>query len=397
MNTTQFIARVKNILTTPKTEWPVIAGEPATVAGLYKGYIAIIALIPVAMGFIKGSLIGYGAFGITVRTSIVSGLTGAVVGYALGLALVYLMALIIDALAPTFGGQKNPVQALKTAAYAWTAAWVANIGLLVPWVGLLIVLAGGCYSIYLLYLGLTATMKCPPEKAGGYTALSFVCGFALSLILSVVVGAITSAGNAPAFDQNSWLGKMEAASKQMEAAQKSGDADAQMKASRKMVGAALGGGDQVEALAPELLKPFVPETLGGLKRTDFSAQRNGAMGVQVSEARATYSDAKGRSLQLEISDMGGMKGLMGLANQVGVESDRQTEHGYEKIYKQGGRLAHERWDTQSKNGEFGITVGERFSVKVSGGAGSIDEIKALVMHLDLAGLEALKNKGVKKD
>jgi hypothetical protein len=37
-------------------------------------------------------------------------------------------------------------------------------------------------------------------------------------------------------------------------------------------------------------------------------------------------------------------------------------------------------------------LGERFSVKASGDAGSIDELKTA----DLAGLEALKNQGIKK-
>ena len=46
MDLNKLIARVKGILLTPKTEWPVIAGEPATVADLYKGYIIWLAAIP---------------------------------------------------------------------------------------------------------------------------------------------------------------------------------------------------------------------------------------------------------------------------------------------------------------------------------------------------------------
>lgn len=402
------IERIKNLLLTPKTEWPVIDAEAVTVPDLYKSYIVIVALIPTVMGFIKNSLIGYGGFGITVRTSLVSGLTGAVIGYVLSLGAVFVMALIIDALAPTFGAQKNQTQALKTTAYAWTASWVASIGLLVPWLGWLIVLAGAVYSIYLLYLGLPVTMKCPPEKAPGYTALSFVCALVLGWIVSILVavvtgtsmtagGTVSGAGNQTAFDQNTWLGQMEAASKKMEAAQKSGDADAQKKAAGEMLGTALGGGDKVEALEPGLLKPFVPETLAGLKRASFSAERNGAMGMQVSEARATYAGADGRSLNLEITDMGSMKGLASLARWAGVENATETDHGYDKTYKQGGRLIHEQWDSQSRRGEFGIVLGDRFSVKVSGNAGSADELKAAVTSLDLAGLEALKNQGVRKD
>src|SRR5690348_13600101 len=104
-------ARAKGMLLSPKTEWAAAAGETDSVRGLYIGYIMILAALPAIAGFIKGSLIGYGMLGITVRTPIVSGVIGMLVGYGLGLVVAYLMALIIDALAPTFGGQKNQVQA----------------------------------------------------------------------------------------------------------------------------------------------------------------------------------------------------------------------------------------------------------------------------------------------
>ncbi|HZW50250.1 MAG TPA: YIP1 family protein, partial [Rudaea sp.] len=202
-------------------------------------------------------------------------------------------------------------------------------------------------------------------------------------------------------DKNSALGALVAmgqnaqkASKQMEAAQKSGDANAQAQAAGQMLGAVLGGGSQVEALAPEAIKAFVPDTLAGMKRTSVSAERNGAMGMQVSNATATYSDGQ-HTLHLEIADTGSAKGIMALAGAVGVESDNETDHGYDKTYKQDGRLVHEQWDTQSKDGEFGIILGNRFSVKVSGNADSIDTLKAAVGSVKLADLEALKNQGVK--
>ena len=419
MDFNKLIARVKAILATPKTEWPVIAAEPATVADLYKNYIIWLAAVPAVCQFIKGSFIGYGAFGISYRTPIGAGITGMIVGYALTLALVYVVALIVDALAPTFSGQKNQVQALKTVAYAWTASWVGGIGVLIPWLGVLIILAALIYGIYLLYLGLPNTMKCPPDKAGGYTAVTIIIAIVLSWIIGIVVAGIVGTGafmsgatthsmsgiggGDVTIDKDSALGKldawskkMEAAGKQMESAQKSGDANAQSDALAKVVGTALGGGDQVEALAPDVLKPFVPETLGGMKRTDFSAERNGAIGMQVSEAHATYSDGSARSLRLEVTDTGSAKGIMSLAGWAAVQNDRETDHGYEKTYKQNGRLVHEQWDNQTKYGEYGIVLGDRFAVKVSGNADSIDQLKAAVASVNLAGLEALKDFGVKK-
>ncbi|MGB2789428.1 MAG: YIP1 family protein, partial [Dokdonella sp.] len=96
MDFAKLMARVKAILITPKTEWPVIAAEPETVAGLYKNYILILAAIPAVFGFIKGSIIGFSLFGITARTPMVSGIIGMLVTYGLTLVIVYVLALIID-------------------------------------------------------------------------------------------------------------------------------------------------------------------------------------------------------------------------------------------------------------------------------------------------------------
>lgn len=419
----KIVARVKNILLTPKTEWPVIAGESETVQSLYLNYILVLAAIPAVFGFIKNSIIGNTWFGVTVHTGIGAGITGMIVYYVLSLAMVFVMALIIDALAGTFGAQKNQVQALKTVAYAYTACWIAGVGVILGiGLGALIALAGGIYSIYLLYLALPNTMKCPPDKAGGYTAVSIICAIVLGWIVMLFVGGIVgtsmlgSAGSvnlgsngihldgsdsSVSVDKSSALGALVAmgqnaqkASAKLEAAQKSGDANAQAQATGQMLGAVLGGGSQVEALAPDAIKAFVPDTLAGMKRTSLSAERNGAMGMQVSNANATYSDGQ-HTLNLEIADTGSAKGIMALAGAVGVESDNETDHGYDKTYKQDGRLVHEQWDTQNKDGEYSIILGNRFSVKVSGNADNIDQLKAAVGSIKLADLEALKNQGVK--
>jgi hypothetical protein len=414
----KLIARVKAMLLTPKTEWPVVASEPATVGGLYKNYILLLAAIPVVFAFIDMSLIGMNVpFGGFMRLGIGAGLTTMVLSYVLSLAGVYVVALIVDALAPTFGGQKDRVQALKVVAYAYTASWIAGAGQIVPGIGFLILLAGGIYSIYLLYLGLPHTMKCPPEKAAGYTAVTIIIAIILWFVIAAVVGAIggigmysrggaglTGGDSDVTFDEDSTLGKMERWSKEveeanekLEAAQQSGDEEAQAAALKAMMGAALGGGQQVESLSTERLKPFIPETLAGMPRTDFSVQRNDAMGLQITEARASYADEAGRTLELEITDAGTAKGLLALADWSGMENETETDTGYEKTYREDGRLIHEQWDREGKNGEYAVVLGDRFTVKVSGGGNDLDDLKDAVGQVDLRALERLKNEGVKEN
>ncbi|MEP6896966.1 MAG: Yip1 family protein [Rhodanobacter sp.] len=415
-------ARVKAILLTPKTEWPVAAAEPATIGGLYAGYIAIVSALPAIAGFIKGSLVGTTVFGITVRTPIAMGAVGMLLSYALTLALAYVMALIINALAPTFGGQKDMVQALKTVAYAWTASWIAGIATIVPWLGWLIAIAGAIYGVYLLYLGLPHTMKCPPEKAGGYAAVSIIIAIVLSWIIALIVGGVIgtaamsgaalggsmhltgSDGNAVTVNGDSALGQLaamgqraEQASKDLDAAQKSGDTKAQSAAMGKMMGAMAGSSGPVEALAPDQIKTFLPDSLGGLKRSSISAQRNGAMGMQVSDATADYSNGSDQHITLEVTDTGGAKGFIAMAAAMAPEEDKETDHGYEKTYTVDGNMVHEEWDSQSKSGEYSVVLGKRFTVKANGNAGSIDQLKQAVAGIDLAKLESMKNSGVKSD
>jgi hypothetical protein len=183
------VDRVKRILLSPRTEWEVIDAEQTTPAALYTGYIAPLA----AIGPIAG-LIGYTVFGVpvpigTIRVPLGSALTGAVLGYVLTLAGTYILALIIDALAPTFNGQRNQVQALKLAAYSLTAMWVAGIFALIPWLRPLVLV--GLYSLYLLHLGLPVLMKPPREKVSPYMAVVALVAIALFVIVGTIAGRIT--------------------------------------------------------------------------------------------------------------------------------------------------------------------------------------------------------------
>ena len=416
MDFNKLIARVKNILLTPKTEWPVIAAEPDSVAGLYKNYILILAAIPAVIAFLRYSVIGITIpiIGGTYKLGVGAGLTQMILTYVIGLAVAYLMMLIIDALAPSFGGQKDQTQALKSIAYAYTASWVASILTLIGGLGFLVLLVAGIYGIYLLYLGLPHTMKCPQDKAGGYAAVTIILAIVLSLILGLVLASVTGLNTVMSGAQSSYtpdknsalVGALSAigeraaeANKKMDDAKNSGDAQAQGRAAGEavgsMLGAVLGGGATVEALAPDLLKPFVPETLAGMPRTSMEVSRNASIGIQVSNAKATYRNDKGE-IELEITDTGGAKGFMALAGFAGIEEDKQTDHGYEKTYHQDGRMIHEEWNNGG-NGEFTVILGDRFLVSVKGsGVANVDALKAAVAGLNLAGLEALKNQGVKK-
>ena len=176
------VDRVKKILVSPAKEWPVIAGESHTVAGLYTQYVMILAAIPAVAAFIGFSLIGAGIF----RVSIGAGIAHMVAAYLLSLGAVYVLALIIDALAPNFGGEKNFMQALKVSAFSMTASWLAGIFYILPALSILGLL--GLYSLYLLYLGLPMLMKVPEDKAVPYLAVVIIAAIVLFVVAGTIAG-----------------------------------------------------------------------------------------------------------------------------------------------------------------------------------------------------------------
>jgi len=178
------IERAKDIILKPKEEWGVIDAEPNTIGGIYTSYVVILAAIgPIA------SLIGQQVFGIYgFKPSISYSLTTSVLQYALSLVGVYLVALIIDALAPSFGGTKNSLNAFKVAAYMWTAAWLAGIFAIVPQLAMLGIV--GLYSLYLLYLGLPRLMRVSEDRAVGYVVVTIIAAIVVYVITLFLLGML---------------------------------------------------------------------------------------------------------------------------------------------------------------------------------------------------------------
>jgi hypothetical protein len=409
------IGRVKKICLSPQTEWSVIAEESTPAAGLITQYVLPLAAVAAVAGFIGGSLIGQTLpFVGTYRAPLATGLGLAVFSVVTAVIGVVVIALIIDALAPTFGAQKNSAQAFKVAAYSFTPAWVAGVFQIVPALAILAVL-GGLYGLYLLYLGLPRLMKCPADKAVGYTVVVVISAIVVSLVMSVIggtliagrmgAGGMAGVGGAPessvAVDPNSALGKLQKLGEALEksadkgaAAERAGDQAGQVAAGLEGLSTLLGGGARVDPLDINLLKPLVPETFAGLPRTSSNAEKTGIGIIMVSKAEATYGDA-GREVRLEIADTGGVSGLVGLAAWTGVQEERESADGYSRTQKVDGRLTHME-SSKSGDDEFGVVIGERFMVSAKSRTLDVNALRSAVSGLDLGKLESMKDVGVKK-
>lgn len=386
------VARVKNILLKPAQEWEVIDGEPATIQGLYTGYIAPLAAIPYFAAAIGLSLIGVSAFGVSVKTPLVASLVGAVVNWIIALGGVAAMALIIEALAPTFGAEKNRIQAFKVAAYSGTAGYVAGILMILPG---LILLAGllSLYSLYLLWIGLPKLMKAPQDKAVGYVVVSILATFAVLLVINFVGRTVANAlsfgtssvfanqsvgGKVKVGDSEIDLGALEAQAKQAEAAAK------QMQA--QLEGKTVEGA--VSAVPADTLKALLPASVAGFNRTSVESSSGGVGGIQGSNAQGEYTKGDA-TFTLNVTDMAAAGGLAGMAGAFNVSSNRETATGYEKMGKVDGRMTTENYDRSSRTGEYSVLVANRFMVQAQGSNVSMDELKAAVGAVGLGRLDGL--------
>lgn len=179
MDFAALIARVQRLLLSPESEWGVIAGEAADMQKIYTNYVGPLIVASSIAATIAYMYMGYG-----IGTAIQVLLTQIV----LGLLGVYVVAFVVNMLAPTFGATPDMGQAFKLAAYAPTAAWVGGVCAIVPLIGGIVAIGGALYTLYLYYVGLPRLMRPPEDKVVVY--LLAVLG--VVIVIFIAIGAISA-------------------------------------------------------------------------------------------------------------------------------------------------------------------------------------------------------------
>jgi hypothetical protein len=373
------VERAKAIILRPKTEWPIIEREPSSSGEIFTRYAIPLAAIGPLAQFIGGQVFGYGAFGISYRPSLMSGLSMAMSGFVLSLVGLFIITFIADKLAGKFGGVSNSRNAFKLVAYSMTASWVVGIFQLVPSLGFLAIL--GFYSFYLFYVGAAPLMKVPADKALTYTIVTVLAAILLYFIIAAITASVAAmfggfgSGAGGTFSDSGsessgsmtipGVGtidteKLEEASREIEAAQNR------------------------EAVAAASLQALLPASIGGYERTAISSSKVGP----TSQAEGTYSAGE-KQFNLKVSDMAAMGAIAGMAGALGVESNREDGDSYERTNTIDGNLVIEKWDRSAGSGSYTTIVGKRFMIEAEGPAASVDELKAAVTSIDPAKLAGL--------
>jgi hypothetical protein len=187
------VLRAKNIIISPASEWEVIRQESITIGELFLNYAVILAAIPAIAGFIGYSLFGISLGFISYHVPIGAGILWAILTYILNLVGIYIIAIIVDALAPSFGSTKDMVASMKVVIFSYTPAWIAGILYVIPSLSVLVMLAG-IYSLVLMYMGLQKVKDVPKEKMIGYFIVIIIVSIVIYLVIGAIVSAIAFAG-----------------------------------------------------------------------------------------------------------------------------------------------------------------------------------------------------------
>ena len=390
------IARIKGILLKPKEEWAKIDGEPATIQRLYTGYVVILAAAPVLCRLIGGVVFGYQVLGISYRPSLVGAIGSAITEYVLQLVVLFIIALIIDALAPTFGGQKNRTQAFKLVAYAGTAGWIAGCFGLFPPIGFLAIL--GFYGFYLLYVGIPVLMKAPADKALAYTATIVIAVIVVGVVMGYLVSAVMPRPPALA-TRGTVSGQIKlpgGASLDLNALQRAAgslqSATQQAQSGAATTGGVTGPGGAAattQPIAPDTLKALLPDNLGGgFGAGQSSTGTGGIAGLNGSTATTTYNHDNS-SITLTISDLGALGAMASLAGAFSGTSSEQNGTSYSKVATVDGRMTKEEYDSQTKAGSYAVLVAGRVMIEAEGSNVSMDDLKSALGKVNLRRVESL--------
>lgn len=185
----------------------------------------------------------------------------------------------------------------------------------------------------------------------------------------------------------------EAANNIEEASQDMQEAGSDMEKAAKEMAKAMEGlasGEKLPVVDPKKMKALLPETLMGMKRTEYESESVGAGGFQISNAKAAY-EKDGGKIRINIADTGGAgMAMMGMAAWASITIDKENQDGYERTGEIDGHKSFERYDRNGKNGEVSVLVAKRFIVTVNGDNVAEDDLKKAVKSIDLDDLAELK-------
>lgn len=367
-------ARARAILLKPREAWDDIAREPAEIDELYVRYAVPLAAFSALCLTIGLVFFRWGAGGIYAQLNPVQALISGAFQFVSVLASIYIMARVIDGFAPTFGVERNRVQAHKLAVYASTAALLSGVFSLHPWFGAFGLL--GLYSLGLLYIGLPRlTGVSEPQRLGYFGAVLGVTITAV-LVLSLVLGAVRAPLVAMSGDVMAPFGQQQRSdAAPEELAVPGGSIDvAMLEKQAQRYGAARA------AIDPARLEELLPQTLpSGFTRTEVSSST--VLGMAQAVAHYESGDAR---MSVSVARIEGADAA--IAEAANIQGNRRDADGFSRVETINGRVYSEQVSASQRSASYAI-VGNGVVLTAEGTGVTSDQVRAAAETIDIQRLE----------
>jgi hypothetical protein len=372
------VERAKNILLSPRAEWARISTESTGLGPLLMGYVLPLAAIG-ALASVIGSMLFLGMlFG---AAGLVPAVVSAAVGVGITLLGVFLCGILVNALASSFGSQPNQMRANQLAAYSATASLIGSWGAIIPFLGWLVALAGGIYSVVLFYMGLTPMMQTPEDKRVLFTiVLALIAIVAWWLVGMVVAMMLLGMGLGVGGAMSRGFSFQENAAQQQSEVTLPGGGSVNLSELQRQAEAMQGGSGVT--IDPARVQAQLPQSLpGGFALASSSS--SAAMGM--SQAEGVYRSGEAE-LRLTVVQTGAMGALAGMATGMNVQENRQDGDGYARTQTIDGRIYSEEVDNKASSASYGV-IGRGIAVTAEGTNITLDQARAAVETVGVQRLE----------
>lgn len=151
------------------------------------------------------------------------------------------------------------------------------------------------------------------------------------------------------------------------------------------------GGDsdseKVESMNFRDIKAILPSKLLGMERTSHTGEKNGIMGITISQAKAKYKEDD-KSLEIDVVDSAnmGIAKLGGMA-WTAIEIDKETDNGYERTTEIEGYKAFEKWDSKRGKAELIWMYKDRYIITIKGYGLDADDLDKARRNIDYDDLD----------
>jgi hypothetical protein len=372
------VERAKNILLSPRAEWARISTESTGLGPLLMGYVLPLAAIG-ALASVIGSMLFLGMlFG---AAGLVPAVVSAAVGVGITLLGVFLCGILVNALASSFGSQPNQMRANQLAAYSATASLIGSWGAIIPFLGWLVALAGGIYSVVLFYMGLTPMMQTPEDKRVLFTiVLALIAIVAWWLVGMVVAMMLLGMGLGVGGAMSRGFSFQENTPQQQSEVTLPGGGSVNLSELQRQAEAMQGGSGVT--IDPARVQAQLPQSLpGGFALASSSS--SAAMGM--SQAEGVYRSGEAE-LRLTVVQTGAMGALAGMAAGMNVQENRQDGDGYARTQTIDGRIYSEEVDNKASSASYGV-IGRGIAVTAEGTNITLDQARAAVETVGVQRLE----------